>query len=140
MNKLIITTISFLCCLIMASSIFSKNSYGQGAGGSGGLTPEDSLAFYELALKEDPNNYVTLTALGDLYASVRADIHKSIKYYEKAIQINDQYDLAHLGLGLDYASLKMYDEARKELQKALMLSKRTYVQEMAQQLLTTLGQ
>jgi len=112
----------------------------QEAATSGNMTPEDSLAFYESALKEDPNNYVALTALGDLYANVRADIHKSIKCYEKAIEINDRYDLAHFGLGMDYAGLQMYDEARREFQKTLMVSKRSYVQEAAQDALMSLGQ
>ena len=103
------------------------------------MTPEDAIIFYEQVLKEDPNNYVALTALGDLYANVRADIHKSIGFYERAIKANDKYDLAHLGLGFDYVTLRMYDDARREFQKAMVISKRSYVREAARQALMSLG-
>jgi tetratricopeptide (TPR) repeat protein len=112
----------------------------QDFGTPGNMSPEDAIVFYEQVLMEDPHNYVALTALGDLYANIRVDIHKSIKFYERAIQANDKYDLAHLGLGFDYVGLKMYDDARREFQRAIMVSKRTYVQETARQALMNLGQ
>ena len=112
----------------------------QDLGTNGNMTPEDSIAFYERALQEDPNNYVALTALGDLYANVRGDIHKSIKFYEKAIEINDRYDLAHLGLGIAYAGLRMYGDARREFQKTLMITKRNYVRETAEQALMSVSE
>ena len=106
----------------------------------GNMTPEDTIAFYENVTKTDPENYVAWTALGDLYANVRFDVDKCLKCYEKAIEINDKYDLAHLGLGLAYGGLKMNSEARRELQKAIVVSKRSYVQEAARQALMSLGQ
>jgi tetratricopeptide (TPR) repeat protein len=112
----------------------------QNYGGAGTMLPENSILFYEQALKENPNNYVALTALAGLYANVRADISKSIKLYEKAIEINDRYDLAHLGLGMDYATLGMNNEARQEFEKTIMLSKRKYVQQAARDAISMLGE
>ena len=102
------------------------------------LTPEESIIFYENALKKNPNDYVALTALGNLYANARGEIEKSMNLFEEAIKINDQYDLAHLGLGMDYASLGMLEEARFELHKAIRVSKRKYIQDAARQVLLSL--
>ncbi|MCX5706052.1 MAG: hypothetical protein NTZ92_08370 [Candidatus Omnitrophica bacterium] len=108
--------------------------------GFGNMSGEDSIIFYEQALNENPNNHVALTALGSLYANVRGDFDKSIKLFEKAIKINDQYDLAHLGLGMDYASLGMIEEARLEFQTAMSVTKRKYVMDAARQALIGLEQ
>jgi len=141
-NKIVVAMcVLFLYCgIVFVERGFSQDYSAQEGLGATNMSPEDSLIFYEEVLKQDPDNYVALTALGDLYANYRMDIHKSIKFYERAIKINDKYDLAHLGLAIDYAGLKMYDEARKEFQKVLMVSSRTYVQETAREALINLGE
>ena len=141
-NKIVLAIcVLFLSCgAVFVERVFSQDYSAQEGMGQVNMSPEDSLIFYDEVLRQDPDNYVALTALGDLYANYRADIHKSIKFYERAIKINDKYDLAHLGLAIDYTSLKMYDEAKVEFQKALMVSKRAYVQEAARQALINLGE
>jgi len=128
-----ISVVAMLSTAAFAQKKFSGKGFGNMSG-------EDSIIFYEQALEENPNNHVALTALGSLYANVRGDYDKSIKLFEKAIQINDQYDLAHLGLGMDYASLGMIEEARLEFETAMAVSKRQYVMDAAREALISLQQ
>ena len=90
-----------LCLVAMFSTAaFAQNEFS--SKGFGNMSGEDSITFYERALKENPNDHVALTALGSLYANVRGDYDKSIKLFEKSIQINDRYDLAHgIATGVD---------------------------------------
>ena len=128
-----------LCVVAMFSTAaFAQKKFS--GKGFGNMSGEDSITFYEQALDENPNNHVALTALGSLYANVRGDYDKSIKFFEKAIQINDQYDLAHLGLGMDYAALGMTEEARFEFETAMTVSKRQYVMDAAREALISLQQ
>ena len=128
-----------LCVVFMlGTAAFAQNKFS--GKGFGNMSGEDSISFYEQALKENPNDHVALTALGSLYANVRGDYDKSIKLFEKSIQINDRYDLAHLGLGMDYATLGMIEEARFEFQTAMTLTKRKYVMDAAREALISLQQ
>jgi tetratricopeptide (TPR) repeat protein len=123
---------------MLSSAAFAQKKFS--GKGFGNMSGEDSITFYEQALKEKPIDYVALTALGSLYANVRGDYDKSIEFFEKAIEINDQYDLAHLGLGMDYASLGMIEEARLEFQAAMTVTKRQYVMDAAHEALISLQQ
>ena len=83
-----------LCVVFMlGTAAFAQNKFS--GKGFGNMSGEDSISFYEQALKENPNDHVALTALGSLYANVRGDYDKSIKLFEKSIQINDR-SLDHL--------------------------------------------
>jgi len=140
-NKILIAL--FICFFLLGVSFAATEPADPSSldvlGTTGKVTPEDAIAFFESAVSVNPDNFVALTALADLYAHARGDIHKAIKLYEKAIQINDKYDFAHLGLGFAYIGLQMNDDAKHEFKTVLKVSDRDFVKQVARDYLNALG-
>lgn len=77
---------------------------------NGALLPAEQVL--EAALKQTPNNYHLLTAMGKIKAS-RKDYRAAIDYYQKAIAIAPQHE-AVVALGDLYTLTGQKDEAEKQ--------------------------
>jgi len=68
----------------------------------------------EKLLSSDPDNYVALTMLGDVYVD-RRNMDKALRLYTRAIEITPDYPLSHLSLGHLKFLTRDYETAIKEL-------------------------
>jgi len=66
----------------------------------------------------NPNNDIMQDHVGTDLLN-QGKFEKAIPYFEKAIQINPDYDQAHLNLGMAYFHLQRYDSAALYLKKAI---------------------
>jgi len=72
------------------------------------------------SLKANPNNHKVWNNLGDYYY-LRGEFDESIKYFEKAVELNINYPLGFVNLALAYRNTNRGDDAFKALQKAIIL-------------------
>jgi serine/threonine-protein kinase len=82
----------------------------------------EAIAEIERARALDPLSLNVNTEVCGVYFFAR-QYDRAIRECEKAIQIDEDYALAHYYLGLAYAFMERFDEAIAELQKARSLSK-----------------
>ena len=58
----------------------------------------------------------------------------------KALAIREDYDMAHFGLGLNYATMGMKDKARMEFERTILVTDKEHVKESAKRALEMLDQ
>lgn len=85
-------------------------------------TADQCIALLDKALEENPDNYMALTLLAGAWGDLKRDNNKSLSLYKKALEMNNNYDMAHFGLGLLYADMGKKEEAKKELNAAISLT------------------
>jgi len=84
----------------------------------------DSLTQVRKAVELDPLSMIILTDVGkDLYLARRYD--EAIDQYQKSLQVDANFAIAHKGLAEVYAQKGMNDEAVAEIEKAIELSGRS---------------
>ena len=85
---------------------------------------EESIYYWNAILKNDPNNKIILTRLGDAYRICK-QYDKAMPYYKKALNID--YDMyAVLGIALVYKEMKLYNEALNKLNQLRMQKPRHF--------------
>lgn len=83
-------------------------------------TLEDSLTAAQKALDLEPDNYIYINNVGDqLNALGRFD--EASLMFQKTLRITDKSGYAYKGLGISYFNLKIYDQAKIHLTKALAI-------------------
>jgi len=98
---------------------------------------DKAMALLDESIGLDPKNYMAITALAGIYADYKKDIPKSILLFKEALEINN-YDMAHFGLGICYASVGMKEEAKKEFKDAIAVTDNGSLKSSAQRALTML--
>ena len=84
----------------------------------------DALTQVKRAIELDPLSMIILTdAAKDLYLARRDD--EAIAQYQKSLQVDSNFPIAHKGLAEVYAQKDMYKEAVEEIEIAIALSKRS---------------
>jgi len=84
----------------------------------------DSLTQVRKAAELDPLSMIILTDVGkDLYLARQYD--EAIDQYQKSLQVDANFAIAHKGLAEVYAQKGMNDEAVAEIEKAIELSGRS---------------
>ncbi len=53
----------------------------------------------------DPDDFVSLTGLAGVYSDHKKDFGRAVSLFERAIKINPQYDMAHLGLATTFVAM-----------------------------------
>ena len=81
---------------------------------------EEAIDALVKSLKCDPNNHKVWNNIGDYYY-LRGEFDESIKYFEKAVELNPKYPLGFVNLALAYRNTNRIDDAFRSLQKALLL-------------------
>jgi adenylate cyclase len=84
----------------------------------------EALAEAKRAVELDPLSMIILTdAAKDLYLARR--YNEAVDGYQKSLQVDPNFPIAHKGLAEVYAQKGMYDAAITEIEKAIVLSKRS---------------
>ncbi len=81
-------------------------------------TLEDSLKAFEKASELEPDNFIYNNWVGDAQRRL-GKYDEAILTYQKTIRKTGNSAFAYQGLGIAYFNLKIYDESRKNLDKAL---------------------
>ena len=82
--------------------------------------PENGLPAQRKAEELAPDNIIYVNGVGDLL--LRAGKYdEAIVQLQKSLRLDEQSGFAHLGLGIGYRKLAIFDEAREHLEKALMI-------------------
>jgi tetratricopeptide (TPR) repeat protein len=76
-----------------------------------------ALSSYNKILEKDPNNLETILSLASIYYEI--DPEKTLKYWNKYIELNPNSSDAYYNMGLAFIKLKKMDEARKTLNEAI---------------------
>lgn len=101
---------------------------------------EVGTTLLEKALKLNPNNHVALGALAGVYANFKHDLQKSTELFRKSLEIKSDYDMSHFGLGLNYATMGMKQEAKKEFEATLRVTDKPHMKDSAKKALLMLEQ
>jgi len=81
-------------------------------------TLEDGLNAYKKAEDLDPENVVYINKVGDMLIRLGKN-EEAILQFQKTFRLTDKSGYAYLSIGIAYKNLKIYDEARKNLTKAI---------------------
>ena len=101
---------------------------------------ETGIALLEKALALNPNNHVALGTLAGVYANFKHDFPKSNELFKKSLAIKEDFDVAHFGLGVNYASMGMKSEAKKEFETTLRVTDKQHMKDSAKKALLMLEQ
>lgn len=82
--------------------------------------PQGQVAEAQKKLDADPKNVALLIALGDAYAAVW-NHRESIKIYERAFELDKNNATLHQQRGHRYLSIRQFDKARLDLEKAVAM-------------------
>ncbi len=80
---------------------------------------EEAITNYVKAIELDPDYEIGYNNLGVIFLDGLGDINRAKTYFETAIDIKDDYVLAHFNLGRTYEALDKKVQAAGEYQKAL---------------------
>ena len=81
-------------------------------------TIEDGLAAYGKAEELEPNNVIYITNVGDMLMRLEKN-QDAILQLQKALRMSSNYAAPEYLIGVAYKNLKIYDEAKKHLEKAI---------------------
>lgn len=81
-------------------------------------TSEDGFNAYKKAEEIDPNNVVYINYVGDQLIRMGRN-GDAVLQFQKTIRLTDTSGYAHVSIGKAYKNLKVYDEARKHLQRGI---------------------
>lgn len=84
---------------------------------------QDALALYKHSLQMDPNNHAALTALGYLSRDLK-DPADAEKYFLKLAELYPQDYVPYFALGDLYSSMRQFDRAQADYEKAHQLAPR----------------
>lgn len=82
--------------------------------------PQGQVAQARKKLDADPKNVALLIGLGDAYAAVW-NHRESIKVYDRAFELDKNNATLHLQRGHRYLSIRQFDKARLDLEKAVAM-------------------
>lgn len=80
---------------------------------------DDSISYYQKAIKIDPNNGIYYNNLGNVYLRGLNQPKNALPNYEKAVQVAPNYSMAWLNLGVCQSNLGDKNAAVQTFQKAL---------------------
>ncbi len=79
---------------------------------------EDGLAAYGKAEELEPDNIFYVTSVGDMLSRL-GKYQDAILQLQKALRMSDNYAYPEYLIGVSYKELKIYDQARTHLEKAI---------------------
>src|SRR5215471_3360445 len=112
--KTVLTVLVLLmgCFLLVSCTLFAQNDR---------VFIESQIRRWKQVVEQNPNDYETLTAIGDAYGKLGQN-DKAVPYFEKAIAINPNYGDAYLLLCTAYSFLGRPKESIEAGRKAVALS------------------
>lgn len=87
--------------------------------------PDSAIYYYKLALKADPQLFLVMTYIGQVYEQ-KKDLENAMKWYKKAISNNYIDYMAHWFLADAYESTGKLDEAVDEIVIAQILNRNNF--------------
>ena len=142
--KLATLTILFLlsCALVSYSqtdTLKQSDSYvEQGLQAINNKEIDKAIGLFEKAVELNPENYIALTALGGAYSDFKKDYTKGVDYFKKAINLKDDFDMAHFGLGIVYGRMGSKEEAKKEFERTIQVTDKDNIKDASKEALTQL--
>lgn len=85
-------------------------------------TLEDGLAAYGKAEELEPNNVIYVTNVGDMLIRLGKN-QDAVLQLQKALRMSSDYAAPEYLIGVAYKNIKIYDEAKNHLEKALEIYK-----------------
>lgn len=86
--------------------------------------PDNAIKVYKAAVENSPGAYKAYYGLGAVYLNKKKDYNKAALNFQKATQLNPNYDLAFLSLGVALTELNRSNEALIAFDNALNVTKR----------------
>lgn len=79
---------------------------------------EEAIGAYEQILQQNPNDFVTNLAIGEIYLQDINQFEKAIYYYEKLSKISPSASIGEMGKAIAFLHLKKYEDCKIALDKA----------------------